>query len=311
LTILKQVMEEKLNEMKAAVDTRESMRLEAEDGLETAIKGLELLAKESFKIGNDIHNEVKKLSGELEAEQKERDNECSMLKRFVQNLEGQVTTHVEELRFNHEAEVKKRNVAYEKLEQTHRELKGGLDAHGANHLKATQDVVRTLQRLEKMIEQEVKVGEDDTRQTGTTMSFVSDRLDTDSCKRSERMGDLSDRLKKLSDELGTDVRLGEINETRGGLQRGLIEHLEGLKLSADVERRKRTDDRLGRKLSYTRSNLRQQEIQPCIHSDDQLLSCVTDDAWNDNAVEGAADHVQHEPLDESSGQRNVLDVLVD
>merc|ERR1712196_139559 len=184
--------------MKAAVDTRETMRLETEDDLDTAIKGLELLAKESFKIGNDIHNEVKKLSGELEAEQKERDSECSMLKRFVQNLEGQVTTHVEELRFNHEVEVKKRNVAHEKLEQTHRELMGGLDAHGANHRKATQDFVRALQRLEKMIEQEVKVG-DNTRQIGTTLSFVSDRLDTDSCKRSERMGDLSDRLKKLSD----------------------------------------------------------------------------------------------------------------
>merc|ERR1712007_55645 len=176
----------------------------------------------------------------------------------------------EELRFNHEAEVKKRNVAHEKLEQTHRELKGGLDAHGANHLKATQDFVRALQRLEKMIEQEVKVGEDNTGQTATTLSFVSDRPDTESRKKSEKLGDLSDRLKKLSDELGTDVRLGEINETRGGLQRCLTQHLEDLKSSADVERRKRTDDRLERKLSETRSKFRQQEIQPCIHSDDQL-----------------------------------------
>merc|ERR1712007_61545 len=63
----------------------------------------------------------------------ERDNECSMLKQFMQNLEAQVSAHAEELRKNHEVEVNKRNAAHEKLEETHRELKGFLDRHGANY----------------------------------------------------------------------------------------------------------------------------------------------------------------------------------
>jgi len=62
-----------------------------------------------------------------------------MLKPFVQNLEAQVSTCVEELRFNHEVEVNNRNAAHEGLEQIHRELEGGLDSRSASHLATTQD----------------------------------------------------------------------------------------------------------------------------------------------------------------------------
>merc|ERR1712137_1033816 len=221
-----------------------------------AIKGLELLASESLQMGNKIHNE------------------CSMLKQSMQDLEALVSTHVKEVRFNHESKVKKRNVVHEKLEQ------------------------------------EVNVGEDNTSQTETTFTFGSERLDTESCKKSRSMGDLSDRLKKLSDELGTDTCLGGINETRRGLQSfegGLTQHLEGLKLSADVERSKRTvaHNRLEKKLNETKSKIRrEQEIQARIHFDDKL----------EHEIQACIDLVQrfkHEPLDRSTGQKNALDKLAE
>jgi len=136
--------------------------------------------------------------GELTEARVEHDNECSMLKRFVKNLEEQLSTHVKELRFNQEAKVNKRSMAHEKLEQTHRELKGGLDGQDANHLEA-------FTALKNMREQEIKGREKDTSNTERTFSVVSARFDTES-STTESMDDLSDRLKRFCDELVRELQ---------------------------------------------------------------------------------------------------------
>merc|ERR1719454_2267355 len=153
-------------------------------------------------VDNHISSQINNVKQELIEQRGAHDNECSRLKGFVKNLEEQLSTyvtHVEELRFNHEAEVDKRSMAHENLEQIHRELKGAVDAHDANHLEA-------FTGLKKMIEQEIKAREKDISNTERTFSVVSARFDTESSTTSKSVCDLSDRLKRLSHEVETEIQ---------------------------------------------------------------------------------------------------------
>merc|ERR1712007_227574 len=115
---------------------------------------------------------------------------------------------------------------------------GAVDAHDANHLEA-------FKGLKNMIEQEIKAREKDTSNTERQFSVVSARFGTESSTTSKSVCELSDRLKRLSDEVETeiegrivgevavhalvvaihqklgkekDMRLSETNETRRSLQ---------------------------------------------------------------------------------------------
>merc|ERR1712007_114436 len=62
-------------------------------------------------VENHINSQIDSVKQELIDQRGAHDNECSRLMGFVKNLEEQLSTHVthvEELRFNHEAEVNKR-----------------------------------------------------------------------------------------------------------------------------------------------------------------------------------------------------------
>merc|ERR1712007_362102 len=85
---------------------------------------LELLGKESFQTGNEIHDKVKKLHDELQAEQRERlaaDDEITALTMMARNLIEKETRE----RQKHEEEVLKK----------HEEVAGSIDQH-----RATRDL---------------------------------------------------------------------------------------------------------------------------------------------------------------------------
>jgi len=201
---------EYLNQMKAAVNAQETRRLQASYEMNDKVKrlsgdlesvkrkcaaaddeitALKTVVKNAIekeqarqeKTDNHIKTQINNVRRELIDHKGERDNECSMLKRLAKN--------------SYEAEVNKRSMARERLEQTH----GGLDAHDTNHLEAYTG-------LENMIEQEIKVREKDTCNTERALGIISARFDTEYSKMSENMNNLNDRLKRLSDELGTEVQ---------------------------------------------------------------------------------------------------------
>jgi len=150
------------------------------------------------KTDDYIRTQINNVKRELIEERGERDNECLMLNRCVRNLEEQLSAHVKELRFNHEAEVTRRSMAHEKLEQTHRELEGCLDARDANHLEA-------FTGMKTMIDQEIKAREKDTSNAERTFNVISARFIAESSKTSESINDLRDRLDRLGEELGREV----------------------------------------------------------------------------------------------------------
>merc|ERR1712137_430554 len=97
------------------------------DAVDTVMKNIvglsEGLEKEKVERENSDSNiklQLNTTRQELVEEKEERGNDCATLKRYLQNLEAQVSSHMEELRMNHEAEVNKNIAAHEKVEQAHR-----------------------------------------------------------------------------------------------------------------------------------------------------------------------------------------------
>jgi len=229
---------ENLTQMKAEVNAQETLRLQTTHEMHDKVKKLsgELeavrrecvaaddeitaltmvmessIAKEKVErehVDNHINSQINNVKQELIEQRGAHDNECSRLKGFVKNLEEQLSTyvtHLAELRFNHEAEVNKRSIAHENLEQIHRELKGAVDAHDANHLEA-------FTGLKNMIEQEIKAREKDTSNTERTFSVVSARFGTESSTTSKSVCDLRDKLKRLSRELETEVQDRKVGDS--------------------------------------------------------------------------------------------------
>merc|ERR1719502_671415 len=242
---------------KMQLDTGKLQKVVGDHG--DKIKGLlESLEKEKVERENNDNNiklQLNTAKQELLEEKEERGNDCGALKRFVQNLEAQVSSHLEELRMSHETEVSRNNAAHEKVEQAHRDLKNGLEQHGTRHEETTQELPRAIQSLKKMAEQETKAREADSLKTATALDTLTGQLEDEATKSAKMTSDLTDKLKRVADELSVEVQGRMTRDETSSKQ------LQGLDLALQSERvdRERGDAALRAQIQNCETDLEKEK----------------------------------------------------
>merc|ERR1719502_90630 len=250
---------DKIKGLLESLVTEGKNRTDSVDNLSKNLSGLlESLEKEKVERENNDNNiklQLNTAKQELLEEKEERGNDCGALKRFVQNLEAQVSSHLEELRMSHETEVSRNNAAHEKVEQAHRDLKNGLEQHGVLHEETTQELNRAIVGLKKMSEQETKAREADSLKTATALDTLTGQLEDEATKSAKMTSDLTDKLKRVADELSVEVQGRMTRDETSSKQ------LQGLDLALQSERvdRERGDAALRAQIQNCETDLEKEK----------------------------------------------------
>merc|ERR1712007_168574 len=209
--------------------------------------------------------------GELAKERDARLAEATKLGRGLQTLKGCVKQHLKDLKLSVDAERSNGITMHDRLAENLTQMKAEVNAQETLRLQTTHEMHDKVKKLSGELE--------------------AVRFGTESSTTSKSVCDLSDRLKRLSHELETevqdrivgdaavralvavtqqelgeerDVRLAEATKLGQGLQtlKGCVEqHLKDLKLSVDAERSNgiTMHDRLAENLTQMKAEVNAQE----------------------------------------------------
>merc|ERR1712137_530814 len=217
--------------MDLEVRTRTDEMSQSSTSLSRFENRLELLGKESFQMGNEIHDKVKKLNDELQAEQRERlaaDDEITALTMTARNLIEKETRerqkHEEEVMKKHEevvgnvdqhktardlahAELENQLGNYTKMHQVEKDERAREAGEFRRYLQVLEEKINTMAaeiRLEHEMDKK-KLG-DSTVTFDRNLNDLRGVVDSHTQRQNKKHGDHNESIQMLREELEQEIK---------------------------------------------------------------------------------------------------------
>merc|ERR1712137_173573 len=195
---------EKLAALADAIGNESKERSEGDEGTlkrcQEALEGLKREKVEREQGGALLKSQNTSFRAEVATENSKTNTEVGGVRRHLQNSDAQVGKQLDEIKHSFEVDSGRRGAAHDKLEQAHGDLRGMVEAHMSGNMENVQGLDKAMQNVKKALDQESKTRFDEGERLNALLGTLADKLNGESVKAGKFTTDVSDKIKRLSDE---------------------------------------------------------------------------------------------------------------